>query len=130
MLSIYGEKNLGLLKPLSLRQKVVVISGRDKEEGQPRVRNLGAVAYVQKPINTRRLLLGLLYNGPSSDGEAESPSGFAASVGRFVFDEKSPGRGKQVASFEILAILAWILHQIVKNTGLTKWVGPVSVGEG
>jgi CheY-like chemotaxis protein len=42
MAGMVGEEIFSLLKPLSLRQKVVVVSGQTEQEGHATPRNLGA----------------------------------------------------------------------------------------
>ncbi len=58
-----GEEILELLKPLSLKQKIVVVSGCDEHDARAKSRDLGAVGYIQKPVDTRQftfLLVDLL----------------------------------------------------------------------
>ena len=112
-----GEEILTLLKPFSFRQKVVVVSGSDAREAEPRVRDLGAAAYIQKPVNTRALygiLLDILEdrvrrNAPATPSQALSPLG---RVGTFVFDDDDPGQGKKIAAVLILIALCSILYSL------------------
>ena len=50
-----GEEILSLLKPLTLKQRVVVVIGSDENEARARTRDLGAAGHIQKPVNTRQL---------------------------------------------------------------------------
>ena len=87
-----GEEILQLLKPLSLRQRIVVISGSDEKEARERSRDLGAAGYIQKPIDTRQLTT-LLYdilserldNGASDDVPGRRT--MSELLVRFVFGE-------------------------------------------
>ncbi len=113
-----GEEILRLLKPLSLRQKVVVVSGTDAKEARARVRDLGAADYIQKPVNTRELygiLLDILQDRIRRDSRvAESePLTFFGRVGTFVFDDDDPGAPKRWAAVVILVALGCIFLSLV-----------------
>jgi len=46
-----GGEMLSLLKPFSLQHKVVVMSAHRQEDHWARMRDLGAAAYIQKPVD-------------------------------------------------------------------------------
>ena len=54
MPGLRGEEVLSLLKPLA-RQRILVISGNTGDSHRSRARDLGAVAYLQKPISAKTL---------------------------------------------------------------------------
>ena len=108
---------LSLLKPLSLRQKVVVISGTDAHEARARVRDLGVAAYIQKPVNTRELyrhLFDILQdrstNAPVISARPLSLLGY---VGRFVFDDNDPAPPKRLGAVFILIALVCIFLSLL-----------------
>ncbi len=70
-----GEEILSLLKPLTLKQRVVVVSGSDENEARARTRDLGAAGYIQKPVNTRQLttLLADLLRDPLPETLVDEP---------------------------------------------------------
>ena len=115
-----GEEFLTLLKPLSLHQKVVVVSGSDSIDVQARVRNLGAAGYIKKPVDTRALytiLLDILQDrvqGNTTDIPLRRLS-FLGQVGAFVFDDADPGEGKRIAAVAILIALLGILYTLLMN---------------
>lgn len=107
-----GEEILALLKPLSFGQKVVVVSGSEASEAEPRVRDLGAAAYIQKPVNTRALygiLLDILEDRVRTPATPPRPLSPLGRLGTFVFDDDDPGQGKKIAAVLILIALCSIL---------------------
>jgi DNA-binding response OmpR family regulator len=112
-----GEEILTLLKPLSPHQKVVVVSGSDSKDVQARVRNLGAAAYIKKPVNTRALYgipLDILQDRVRSNATAIPlrQLSILGQVGAFVFDDDDPGEGKRIAAVAILVALSGILYTL------------------
>ena len=117
MPGLHGEEILRLLKPLSLHQKIVVVSGSDSKDAEARVRNLGASGYIQKPVNTRALhglLLGILQERVRQRAPEEAPRDlrFLGRLSTFVFVDPDPGVGKQAAAVRILVSLGSILYSL------------------
>ena len=112
-----GEEILSLLKPLSLRQRIVVISGADEEKARARVRDLGAAGYIQKPVNTRSLVAHLVEIVQlHASGQKATPILELTFLGRlatFVFDDEDPGRTKQVVAILVLVGECSILASLI-----------------
>lgn len=113
-----GEEILRLLKPLSLKQRIVVVSGRDEREGTATARNLGAAGYIQKPVNTRQLT-SLLYDllqdrtRDASVTEPTTPKTVLERLVLLVFGECEPTRGRKVGAVGILMGLMLVVGLLV-----------------
>ena len=108
-----GEEILSLLKPLSLKQKVVVVSGRDEQEAGAITRNLGAAGYIQKPVDTRQFtsLVCDLLQDRIRDTEVVAPLVPRSILDRgvaFVFGECEPTPGRQFSAMAILVGLGLV----------------------
>ena len=109
-----GEEILSLLKPLSLQQRVVVVSGADPEEARERSRDLGAAGYIQKPVDTRQftaLLYDLLQDRIPNAAVGEEPRHMRLSdrMVFFVFGECEPTSGRRWGAVIILSGLAAVV---------------------
>jgi DNA-binding response OmpR family regulator len=114
-----GEEILSLLKPLSLKQRIVLVSGRDKSEGTATARHLGAAAgYIQKPVDTRQLT-SLLYDHlqdrirDASVTEPATPQAFLERLVLLVFGECKLTRGRKVGAVGILMGLILVVGLLV-----------------
>lgn len=103
-----GEEILSLLKPLSLRQRVVVVSGRDEEEAREQARDLGAAGYIQKPVDTRQFT-GLLYDllreriqTTDESDEERRPQSLLERLVTFVFGECEPTTPRKLGAVGVL----------------------------
>jgi len=101
MPSMTGEEIMSLLKPLSRKQKVVVVSGCDEQEARSKSRDLGAAGYIQKPVDTRQFT-GLLYDliqdrirDATVDDVPLPPSTILDRLVSFVFGECEPTPARQ-----------------------------------
>lgn len=54
MPGLHGEEVLSLLKPLN-QQRILVVSGHTGNAYRSRARDLGAVAYLEKPVTAQKL---------------------------------------------------------------------------
>jgi DNA-binding response OmpR family regulator len=114
-----GEEILGLLKPLSLHQRIVVVSGNDEHEARQRSRDLGAAGYIQKPVDTRQFttLLYDMLQERISDHAAEQPQpGSVTAMERvvaFVFGECEPTTSRKYGAVAILGGLLGVMGFLV-----------------
>ena len=110
-----GEEVLGLLKPLSLNHRVVVVSAHSSDEYQARVRDLGAVAYVQKPAepdSVCRIVGDLLRGAADPDGAhvgGPEPRGATDWLVAWVFENGEVTKLKRVASFGLVILLLGVV---------------------
>jgi DNA-binding response OmpR family regulator len=114
-----GEEVLGLLKPLSLKHRVVVVSAHSADEYQARTRDLGAVAYIQKPAEPDHvcaLVEDLLRGGARPDGDpagGPEPRDAADRLAAWVFENGEVTKLKRAAAFGLvvllLGVVVWLL---------------------
>ncbi len=114
-----GEEVLSLLKPMSLQHRVLVVSGHTGNEYRSRARDLGASAYLQKPIDPAELLTvadELVRRPVDLPSDSVSAGDSVATLDRlsaWIFEDKEPTLGKRIASVVIpaclLSVLAWLL---------------------
>ena len=107
MPGLAGEEILSLLKPLSLKQCVVVVSGSEEREARARARDLGASGYIQKPVDTRQftallceLLQDSIQNAPPQ--EDTTPGNLQDWLVAFVFGEGPSTPGRRAGAVVIL----------------------------
>lgn len=70
MPGLHGEEVLSLLKPLS-HQRILVISGHTGAGYRSRARDLGATAYLEKPVSAQKLCETVIEIVCDSKGEEE-----------------------------------------------------------
>ena len=114
-----GGEMLSLLKPFSLQHRVVVVSAHSREDHWARVRDLGAAAYIQKPVDYDvlcRVVDRLLRE------EADERVGLKRTGARSrlldalthrVFDTDDATPARQIAALGVvgglLAVLVWLV---------------------
>lgn len=112
-----GEEILSLMKPLSLRQRVVVVSGADEADARARSRDLGAAGFIRKPVDTRQftsLLLDILQDRIREEESAvETEPAPADPLVTFVFGECRPTLGRRLGAAAILAGLVAVVILLV-----------------
>ena len=118
MPSMAGEEVLSLLKPLSLRQRVVVVSGCDEHEARERSRDLGAAGYIQKPVDTRQftsILYDLLRDRIKGSAREEpvARKTLLEWVVGFVFGECEPTRARNWGAIAVLCGLCAVVGFLI-----------------
>lgn len=114
-----GEEIFSLLKPLSLKQRIVV-GGRDEHEARATPRNLGAAGYIQKPLDTRQFT-ALLYDmlrdriRDTTEVAVSEPETFLDRVVSFVFGECEPTPARKLSACIMLASLVSIAILLVMD---------------
>ena len=109
-----GEEVLGLLKSLSIQRPVAVVSAEGSEIYRARARNLGAAAYLVKPVDAdelRRVVNELVQGGrrekaESSDRPARGPTDRLAF---WVFGHGEVTTLKRLAAVGVAAGLSGVL---------------------
>jgi two-component system chemotaxis response regulator CheY len=114
-----GEEVLGLLKPLGLQHKVLVVTAHTGAHYRARMRDLGAAGYVQKPVEPADLLgavnaiLGAARDPGFAAAAPGGATGWLAAVSGWVYDTPVQNRSRQAAAAGIVAallgILLWLL---------------------
>ena len=115
MPGISGEEVLSLIKPLTMKHRVVVLSAHSSDEYQARVRDLEAVAYVQKPVepdHVYRIVGDLLRGATEPDGGHAGwpmPGGPTDWLGAWVFENGEVTKLKRAAAFGLLILLLGVV---------------------
>lgn len=103
MPGLHGEEVLSLLKPLN-QQRILVVSGHTGDAYRSRARDLGAVAYLEKPVTAQTL---------------------CDTVREIVIDSQSDASNSdQVASGRVLDLpVRWVfgVGQITAQMRVTAW---------
>ena len=113
-----GEEILGLLKPLSLQQRVVVVSGCDDPDARSRSLDLGAAGYIQKPVDTRQFT-AILYDmlqdriQDSATVENSSPGTLLDRIVSLVFGECEVTPSRRIGAVAILAGLTTVMGWLI-----------------
>ena len=113
-----GEEVLGLLKSLSIQRPVVIVTAEGSEAYRARARDLGAAAYLEKPVDAeelRRVVDGLIRGGrhENSEGADRSPRGPTDRLAFWVFGHGEVTTLKRLAAVGVAAglsgVLAWLI---------------------
>ena len=113
-----GEEVLGLLKSLSIQRPVVIVSAEGSEVYRARARNLGAAAYLEKPVDAgelRRIIDGQIRGGrPEMAESAVAPArGPTDRLAHWVFGPGEVTFLKRLAAAGVAAglsgVLAWLI---------------------
>ncbi|MCZ6632871.1 MAG: response regulator [bacterium] len=118
MPGMHGEEVLRLMKPLGRGQRILVISGESRDRYQARARDLGAVGYLQKPVDAK-ILCGTvleLVGEPRGDEreDAEPPVSLPGitHLTAWIFGEARVTFSQQIAAVGVLAgflgVLIWL----------------------
>ncbi len=119
MPGLNGEEVLSLLKPFSLQHRVVIVSAHGADEYRARTRDLGAAAYVQKPVDPedlRRIVDELVQRKTESDGAETQTVTTHRMLDRltlWIFDDGEITTGKRFAAFGVLGGLLGVLLWLV-----------------
>ena len=119
MPSLGGEEVLSLLKPLGRHQRVAVVSAHADAAYRSRVRDLGAIGFLPKPINSEdfcRSVWAFLEEKPGPHEEIP-PVGLSSHVldrlGRVVFDGTEVTTAQRVATLGVVlglaGVVCWLL---------------------
>jgi DNA-binding response OmpR family regulator len=122
MPGLHGEELLELLKPLSLQHKVIVVSAHAEEIFRSHTRDLGATAYLQKPVDFTELLnlvAEVLEMEPSKPNRvtASEETGFLGKMAGWVFEDGGETTAKRWSSLAVVVFLVcvagWLLYQFI-----------------
>ena len=118
MPELNGAEVLGLLKPLGLQHRVIVVTAHDDDYYRARARDLGAAGYVRKPVDPDELqrvvgaTLGSIEDSGPPDGPARRP-GLAGALAGWVFDEPAKDGLQQAVGVglvaSLMALLVWLI---------------------
>ncbi len=117
MPGLHGEEVLSLLKPLN-QQRIVIVSGHTGDVHRSRARDLGAVAYLEKPVTAKKLcetVIEILADGKrdlDGDGLFESDGLLNLPV-RWVFGVGEITVPKRITAWVVLLGLMGILVGLV-----------------
>ena len=119
MPGLHGEEVPRLMKPLGRSQRILVISGESRDRYQARARDLGAVGYLQKPVDAETLcgtvleLVGDQRGDQREDGEPPVSLPGITHLTAWIFREAQVTFSRQIAAVGVLAgllgVLVWLL---------------------
>lgn len=117
MPGLRGEEVLSLLKPLN-HQRILVVSGHTGDAHRSRARDLGAVAYLEKPVTADRLCQAVseLVQDKKGDGDDGASVVRISPIDRpvqWVFGEGPIGIPKRVVGWLVLVGLVGLFIWLV-----------------
>ncbi len=113
-----GDELLSLIKPLNLQHRVVVVSALSTDASRARTRDLGAAAYIQKPVDPDGLCRVVdqltRTRATGSNSKTERPSGrILDGLTMWVFENQEITSAMRYAAVLIagglLGVLTWVI---------------------